>query len=268
MTSERIAVPAGTVEGQAMSAIDGIATATTGAGGVMHDMSVVGMFMNADFVVKGVILLLVLASIGCWKIIFEKYVRFRYVNRRMRLFEQSIWSGEPLEDRYEQLKTQADYPLARVFIAGMYEWLTATRKGRKAETKESPSNTGLTSRLGIKERVLQAMESTRNREMHSLEKNLGFLATVGSAAPFIGLFGTVWGIMRSFQSIAMTQNTTLAVVAPGIAEALFATGIGLFAAIPAVIFYNKYANQAADFSERLDSFIDEFDSVLSRELDK
>ena len=256
---DKIAVPSGNVGSSSIEAIEGIKVATNSA---VHDMSALGMFMQADLVVKSVIIALLLSSVWCWKIIFEKFVRYRDVNIKMADFEKSVWSGRSLEDRYEAIKSKANFPIARVFVAGMYEWMTS-EKSAKANQSGGPML-----RTTIHERVIHAMESTKNREVGSLEKNLSFLATVGSAAPFIGLFGTVWGIMRSFQAIAMTQNTTLAVVAPGLAEALFATAIGLFAAIPAVIFYNKYANQVASFTDRLDSFIDEFSAVLSRELDK
>ncbi len=275
MAAQKTAVPSGNVEADAVAAIDGIDVATS----VAHDLSMWGMFMQADIVVKLVILLLIAASVWSWKIIFEKLSRYRAIDKKMREFEDVIWSGRPLEQRYDEYKGRASFPLARVFVAGMYEWKNAQarmaekRRNKQTDTRqlsmdidEQPEQTSL--KMSIRDRVLQAMDSTRNREIGVLEKHLGFLATVGSAAPFIGLFGTVWGIMRSFQAIAATQNTTLAVVAPGIAEALFATAIGLFAAIPAVIFYNKFAQHVANFSDRLDNFIDEFSAVINRELDK
>jgi len=179
----------------------------------------------------------------------------------MTEFEQDIWESGSLEERYEQTKYASDHPIARVFLSGMYVWL----KARKKEIEHQVA--GTFPKIGTRERVYHAMDITRAREIGAMEKNLSFLATVGSTAPFVGLFGTVWGIMSSFQAIAVLKNTTLAVVAPGIAEALFATAVGLFAAIPAVIFYNKFANNVADFSNRIDEFINEFSAVSSRELE-
>ncbi len=235
-----------------------------------HDMSMVAMFMEADIVVKLVMILLLLASFWSWTIIFDKLWRFKRTNRRMQKFEREIWSADSLEKYYKSIKDTPSSPTARVFVSGMYEWLRSnTKKRRKApiDEEDSAEKNNYQLKVGIKERVFHAMDITRNREISLLEKNLSFLATVGSTAPFIGLFGTVWGIMNSFQSIAATKNTTLAVVAPGIAEALFATAVGLFAAIPAVIFYNKFASNVANFSDRLDEFSDEFGAVVARELD-
>lgn len=233
--------------------------------GVAYDMSIIGMFMDADIIVKSVILLLLLASFWSWTIIFDKLFRFRTIRKKMSRFEHDVWDGEPLEDRYERTKYIADHPMARVFVAGMYVWLRFKKRGLEAIQPVSKSEDNLL-KMGIKERIFHTMDMARNREIASMESNLSFLATVGSTAPFVGLFGTVWGIMNSFQSIAMTHNTTLAVVAPGIAEALFATAIGLFAAIPAVVFYNKFANNVANFSDRLDEFSNEFATVIAREL--
>lgn len=239
----------------------------------LHDMSIVGLFMQADIVVKLVVFTLVLASFWSWKIIIEKFLIFREIKQKMADFEGSIWSGELLEKHYEKLKQTADHPIAKVFVAGMYEWVRAKKKDKGAATtpqtsffNEPKAGQGVL-QMQIKERIFHAMDASRNREISELEKDLGFLATVGSTAPFVGLFGTVWGIMNSFTSIAMSKNSTLAVVAPGIAEALFATAIGLFAAIPAVIFYNKFSNNVANFSDRLDAFSDDFGSIVSRELD-
>jgi biopolymer transport protein TolQ len=222
-----------------------------------HDLSMLGLFFQADFIVKSVMLMLILASIWCWAIIFNKYTRFKILKRNTAKFEESFWSGDMLEHLYERVKQSADHPIAMVFVAGMTEWMThdMQRVG------------GQSLRIGLKERIQQAMSVARNRSIEKLEQGLSFLATVGSTAPFVGLFGTVWGIMNSFQSIAASKNTSLAVVAPGIAEALFATAIGLFAAIPAVIFYNKFSNDLNRFASKVDDFAQEFSAILSRELD-
>jgi len=243
-----------------------------GAAPAMHDMSIATMFWEADIVVKIVILLLVAASVWSWTIIFEKLKIFSILAKKMKKFEKDIWSGEPLEKKYQEIKKTADHPMSKVFVAGMYEWIRSSKgKQQNLDLGDSAKKSRaeeFTLRLGKKERILQAMDIARNKEINRLQKNLSFLATVGSAAPFIGLFGTVWGIMNSFQSIAMTKNTTLAVVAPGIAEALFATAIGLFAAIPAVIFYNKFSNELNFISNRVDDFADEFGALISRELEE
>ncbi len=234
--------------------------ATEVAGNIAaHDMSMAGLFAQSDFIVKFVIIALFLASIFSWAIIFDKFIRFRYINYKTGQFEELFWSGSLLEQLYEKLKTAADHPMVMVFAAAMHEW--------KREYVKKATVGDQTLKAGLKERVFQAMNVARNRGLEGLEKNLGFLATVGSTAPFVGLFGTVWGIMDSFQNIAATKNTTLAVVAPGIAEALFATAVGLFAAIPAVIFYNKFSGDLNKISGRVDDFSIEFSSIISRELD-
>jgi len=230
------------------------------------DLSVMQMFIDADVVVKFVILILLASSFWSWAIIYSKFISFRVLNRRMKKFEKKIWSGKPLEEQYNNLKDNSNNPLSTVFVAGMYEWMEW--KEKKFEQGNNSQEKFNNLRLSIKDRIFRTMDMTRNKEIGYLEKHLSFLATVGSTAPFIGLFGTVWGIMNSFQSIAMTKNTSLAVVAPGIAEALFATAIGLFAAIPAVIFYNKYSTNVGDIADRIDDFSDEFASVISRELEE
>lgn len=237
------------------AAVDAVQT----AGNVSAiDMSITGMFMEADIIVKAVILLLFAASFWSWAIIFSKVLSFRNIKSKTDKFEGAFWSGDLLEDLYERIKHHADHPMAQIFVAGMYEWkLPSPQEKSRQEMK-----------VGLKERILQSMSLARNKAMDDLERNLGFLATVGSTAPFVGLFGTVWGIMNSFQSIAALKNTTLTVVAPGIAEALFATAAGLFAAIPAVIFYNMFSNDLNRLSNRLDDFVSEFGSIISRELDK
>ena len=234
--------------------------ATKMAGSVTQsapDLSILGMFNHADIVGKGVMMMLIFASFWCWAIIFEKITTYRSVRSRTEAFEKSFWSGELLEQLYDRIKNAADHPMALIFVAAMHEWKMQDPRAQGRELK-----------VGIKERIFQAMTLVRNQEMDKLEKNISFLATVGSTATFIGLFGTVWGIMKGFQSIAAMQNASLAVVAPGIAEALLATAVGLFAAVPAVIFYNKFVGDLGNISNKLDDFSSEFGAILSRELDK
>lgn len=227
---------------------------------VAHDLSLFGMFAQADLVVKSVIIMLILASFWSWAIIFEKWMKFKMVKARANGFEDRFWSSEALDKFYDIEHRKAPHPFSVVFVAAMEEWMRSEASGGKPSSKKSLS-------ISVQDRMSQIMSVARNRELDDLEKGLGFLATVGTSAPFIGLFGTVWGIMNSFQSIAMSKNTSLAVVAPGIAEALFATAIGLFAAIPAVIAYNKFSNELAKFAGRLEDFSTEFSALLSRQTD-
>ena len=222
-------------------------------------MSVFGLFMMADPVVKAVMLLLIGASVWCWAIIFEKAFVLRRLNSGADKFEQSFWSGISLEDLYIQTNARPSDPMSAVFVAAMREW------------KRAPGSSSIgdsTARVSLSERIDRVMQITLAREMDRAERYMTFLATTGSTAPFIGLFGTVWGIMNSFQSIALTKNTSLAVVAPGIAEALFATALGLLAAIPAVVAYNKISRDLDRYAGRLDSFSGEFSAILSRQLDE
>lgn len=224
-----------------------------------HDYSMWGMFINADWVVQLVIISLVICSIVSWTIIFEKLGKFKMLNFKAARFEKQFWSGESLDKLYENQSQKASHPLAYIFVAAMEE----LGKSNLAKVKNADSL-----RIGVKLRISKAMLITKNRSIEELESRLGFLATVGSTAPFIGLFGTVWGIMNSFTSIAATKTTTLAVVAPGIAEALFATAIGLVAAIPAVIAYNKFSSSTDKYVARLEDFSDEFETLISRQLDE
>lgn len=223
------------------------------------DMSVIGLIAQSDLIVQGIMLLLLAASFWSWAIIFDKWFKFRDLKLKTNKFEKLFWSGQLLDQLYERIRDHATHPMAMIFVAAMHEW--------EREANDDPAKQQSHLRTGLKERIFQAMTVARNRSLEPIEKNLTFLATVGSAAPFVGLFGTVWGIVHSFQSIAMTKNTTLAVVAPGIAEALLATAIGLFAAIPAVIFYNIYTNDLNRQIGRLDDFSSELGALLSRELD-
>ncbi len=231
---------------------------TTDLGGTVPDLSLWGMFAHADIIVQLVLLLLLAASFWCWAIIVEKIIRYRRVDEQADAFEDLFWSGQSLDDLYQRLKQRADHPMALLFIAAMREWHRSHEAGT---TDMGPS-------YGLQERIHKVMRVTMNREIEGLERYLGFLATVGSTAPFVGLFGTVWGIMNSFQSIALSHDTSLAVVAPGIAEALFATAMGLVAAIPAVIAYNKFANDMGRYTNRLEGFVDEFTAILSRRLEQ
>lgn len=233
---------------------------TTSMAGNMaaSDMSIISLIAQSDIIVKAVIILLLLASLWSWTIIFDKLKNFRKIRAQTKKFETAFWSGRLLDDLYERVVNHTKHPMAAVFIAAMQEW-------RRRGASDSDASTHL--RAGIKERIFQAMQVARNRGVDNLEKNIAFLATVGSSAPFLGLFGTVWGIMNSFQSIAASKNTTLAVVAPGIAEALLATAIGLFAAIPAMIFYNKFSSDLNRMVGQIDDFSNELDALLSREMD-
>lgn len=225
--------------------------------GSRADFSIWGMFASADIVVQTVMIALVLASLISWTVIFSTWLRLRRVNQEADRFEDRFWSGAALEELYDGLKNRITHPIAMIFVSAMREW---QRSGGKA------SSPGM--RASLEARVAKVMRVAIAREMERVEGHVGFLATLGSAAPFVGLFGTVWGIMSSFQSIALSANTSLAVVAPGIAEALLATALGLVAAIPAVVAYNKHATDLSRFAGRLEGFADEFSAILSRQLDE
>ncbi len=217
-------------------------------------MTLWGLFLQADIVVKIVMLMLVVASVWVWAIVFEKVTTLRRIARAADAFEDRFWSGGSLDELYDQEGENPSHPMAAVFGAAMAEW---RRSARVAGADMA--------RRGTQERVDRAMAVASQREMDRLERWMVFLASVGSTAPFVGLFGTVWGIMHSFSSIAQMHNTNLAVVAPGIAEALFATAIGLVAAIPAVLAYNKISSDLARFAGRLEGFAAEFGAILSRQ---
>ena len=225
--------------------------------GVGSEFSLWGLFLRADPVVKTVMGILVLASVWSWAVIVDKSLTFGRLRGKSNKFEDMFWSGKPLDDLYRKMGDRKDHPMARVFAAAMDEWSRSKDTGRSELLV-----------AGAKERIDKILTVSVNREMEKVEKNLGSLATVGSAAPFIGLLGTVWGIMNAFQAIAVTNDTNLAVVAPGIAEALFATALGLLAAIPAVVGYNRYSTQMNSYGVRLQGFADEFSAILSRQLDE
>jgi biopolymer transport protein TolQ len=219
------------------------------------DISLVTLFLQAHIVVKIVIVGLLLASVWSWAIIVDKTLLYGRVRRQMDRFEKVFWSGQSLEDLYRSLTGRTPTAMASVFVAAMREWKRSFEAGARAP-------------IGLQTRIDKVLDVTIGRETERLERRLLFLATVGSAAPFIGLFGTVWGIMSSFQAIAASKNTALAIVAPGIAEALLATALGLLAAIPAVIAYNKLSSEAGKIGQRLEGFADEFAAILSRQVDE
>lgn len=220
------------------------------------EFSFLALFLQAHIVVKIVMIGLLLASVWSWAIILEKLVAFARARREADRFEHQFWSGQSLDDLYAFLSQQRPRAMAALFVAAMREWKRSMEGG---SSRPLP---------GVQLRVEKVMDVSITREMDRLERRLLFLATVGSTAPFVGLFGTVWGIMTSFQAIAQSKNTNLAVVAPGIAEALFATALGLLAAIPAVIFFNKFSSELSRHGQRLDSFADEFSAILSRQIDR
>ena len=218
------------------------------------DLSLWGLFVQADMVVKIVMLGLLVASVWVWAIVFEKITSLRRVNKEADGFEDRFWSGGSLDGLYDTEGVKPDHPMAAVFGAAMSEWRRSQRQ---------PATDPM--RSGVRDRVDRAIVVTIQREMDRLERWMVFLASVGSTAPFVGLFGTVWGIMHSFSAIAAMHNTNLAVVAPGIAEALFATAIGLVAAIPAVLAYNAISNDLGRYASRLEGFGAEFSAILSRQ---
>ncbi|GJD55460.1 MULTISPECIES: protein TolQ [Methylobacterium] len=219
------------------------------------DMSLLGLFLQAHFVVKIVMVGLLSASVWCWAIIVDKTLLFRRIRSEMDSFEDAFWSGRSLEELFRSFNDRPATGLAAVFVAAMREWKRSFEgSGRQIQS--------------LSQRIDKTLDVTIQREVERLESRLLFLASIGSAGPYIGLFGTVWGIMTAFTSIAASKNTSLAVVAPGIAEALFATAIGLFAAIPAVLAYNKLQAEVAKAQSRLEGFADEFSAILSRQIDE
>jgi biopolymer transport protein TolQ len=218
-------------------------------------LSIWALFMQASWVVKLVMIGLLCASVWTWAIIVDKLVSYARMRLALNRFEQVFWSGQSLEELYRTLADRKTSGMGAIFVAAMREWKKSFEKGAKTP-------------LGLQTRIDKAMDLALTREMEKLEGRLGFLATTGAAAPFIGLFGTVIGIMTSFQAIAGSKNTSLAVVAPGIAEALLATAIGLLAAIPAVIAYNKLSSDASKIAVRMEGFSDEFSAILSRQIDE
>jgi len=218
-------------------------------------LSISDLFLNADFVVKLVMIGLLIASIAVWAIAIDKFVLYSRTRRAMDAFEQAFWSGQSLDELYRSLASRPTHSMAALFVAAMREW----KRSLEGHAR---------SFAGLQARIEKVMDVTIQREIARLERRLLVLATVGSASPFVGLFGTVWGIMTSFRAIAGQQSTSLEVVAPGIAEALFATAVGLIAAIPATIFYNKFVSDVNKQAQRLEGFADEFAAILSRQIDE
>jgi len=224
------------------------------AGAASAEYTMWALFARATFVVKLVMLMLILASFWAWAVIIQKTLQYRKARAESSVFDQSFWSGEPLDELFEQIGPEPSGSSEKVFAAGMMEW-------RRSHRTDGGLIAGATARID------RSMDVAISKEAEKLQSGLTVLATIGSASPFIGLFGTVWGIMNAFIEIAEQQNTSLAVVAPGIAEALLATGLGLLAAIPAVIYYNKLSADADRIIGGYGAFADEFATILSRQLD-
>ena len=222
-----------------------VATQVIGLGG-STDFSIIQLFLRADFVVKSVIIILIAASVYSWALIFEKYRLFQRIEKSTSSFEDKFWKSRSAESFYNSLTNKEKDPMASIFQSAMNELIKTKSKSSSVQTN----------------RVSRVLEISADNEINSIEKHFIFLATVGSTAPFIGLFGTVWGIMNSFQSIAISRNTSLAIVAPGIAEALFATALGLLAAVPAVIAYNKFNSDSRKYSGRIENFSKRFISII------
>ncbi len=248
-----------TATGPAAPSADTATAASAGAPpSLSHDLSPVGMFMNATVIVKVVMIALALASVWTWAILLDKSFFFASLNRRSEQFLKTFRNSATLDEAYAKVQNEKNHPLINIFKSGMEELRLSLTPGAAAHPEL---------RAHVEDRTRTAMEITEAAESQRLGAGMGVLASIGSVSPFVGLFGTVWGIMNAFIGIANTQTTNLAVVAPGIAEALMATAIGLVAAIPAVIFYNKFARQIGDFNNRMNGFVGEFQTVLSRYLD-
>ena len=222
-----------------------VATQVVGLGGAT-DFSLIQLFLRADFIVKSVIIILIAASVYSWALIFEKYKLFKKIDKSTTTFEEKFWKSRSAESFYNTLTNKDKDPIATIFQSAMVELIKTKSKSTSVQSA----------------RVNRVLEISADKEIKLIERHFTFLATVGSTAPFIGLFGTVWGIMNSFQSIAISRNTSLAIVAPGIAEALFATALGLLAAVPAVIAYNKFNSDAIRYSGRIENFSKRFLSII------
>ena len=222
-----------------------VATQVVGLGG-STDFSLIQLFLRADFIVKAVIIILIAASVYSWALIFDKYKLFKRIEKSTTSFEEKFWKSKSAESFYNHFSNKEKDPVANIFQSAMIELIKTKNKSSSVQSA----------------RVSRVIEISADKEIKLIEKNFTFLATVGSTAPFIGLFGTVWGIMNSFQSIAISRNTSLAIVAPGIAEALFATALGLLAAVPAVIAYNKFNSDSKKYSARIENFSKRFLSII------
>ena len=223
----------------------------------VHQLDIMSLFFQATWFVKFIMLTLGMLSVLVWAVFFEKVRLLRVIKKRADKFEEAFWGKQNLQELYKGVSPEnTDHPMAKVFVTGLREW-------ERAQDQEAEV-TGIL-QVGVKDRVIQVMSVVMNREIDKLEKFLALLGTIGSIAPFLGLLGTVWGIMHSFTTIGATKNTSLAIVAPGIAEALLATAIGLLAAIPAVIAYNKISTDLGRYITRLESFVAEFTTILDRQ---
>ena len=222
-----------------------VATQVVGLGG-STDFSLIQLFLRADFIVKAVIVILIAASVYSWALIFAKYKLFKRIEKSTTSFEEKFWKSKSAESFYNNFSNKEKDPVATIFQSAMIELIRTKSKSSSVQSN----------------RVSRVIEISADKEIKSIEKHFTFLATVGSTAPFIGLFGTVWGIMNSFQSIAISRNTSLAIVAPGIAEALFATALGLLAAVPAVIAYNKFNSDSKKYTGRIENFSKRFLSLI------
>ncbi|MGI9350182.1 MAG: protein TolQ [Rhizobiaceae bacterium] len=223
--------------------------------GETADVSILGLFLEASFTVQLVMVGLLFASVWSWAIILDKWLLFARTKRQLNRFEKVFWSGQSLEELYQTLSDRNPSGMGALFVAAMREWKRSHERGANSQ-------------IGLQTRIDKVLDVSLSKEAEKLERRLMFLATVGSAAPFVGLFGTVIGIMTSFQAIAGSKSTNLAVVAPGIAEALLATALGLLAAIPATVFYNKLSSDVGKITTRLEGFADEFSAILSRQIDE
>jgi biopolymer transport protein TolQ len=232
-----------------------------GGNAAAMDLSILGLFLQADWIVKSVMLVLLFASLWSWAIIFDKVLRLKKLFRLADKFEDTFWSGRSLEELHDKVGNRPTDPMAAIFAAAMGEWKRVAGNVRGAVTHLAQTGS-------VQTRIDRVMQVTLGRELERVQRQMTFLASIGSTAPFIGLFGTVWGIMNSFASIAASKNTSLAVVAPGIAEALFATALGLVAAIPAVVAYNKISSDIERYANKLEGFAGEFSAILSRRLDE
>ncbi|MFQ5971652.1 MAG: protein TolQ [Alphaproteobacteria bacterium] len=233
-----------------------IDTVTITGGAEFYDFSVWGLFVRSDIIIKLVMIILFFASFWSWTIIIDKWVRFRRLANQANAFEDSFWAGGSLDELYDRIGNAPMDPMSAVFSAAMGEWRRSA--GRATDGMHGH----------LQERIERVMEVTLGREVERVERYLVFLASAGATAPFIGLFGTVWGIMNSFQAIATAKNTNLAVVAPGLAEALFTTAMGLIVAIPAVAAFNKFSADVTRYTQRLEGFAAEFSAILSRQLEE
>ena len=226
---------------------------------VANNSSMWNLLWSSDMVTKAVLIGLILASVWSWAIIFEKFGTLRQLKNKTEKFEEKFWSGGSLDRLYDALGAHPKEPMANMFVAAMKEW-------KRTNILKSKTDRGLRG-VSLQQRIEKAMLVSMDKDLNSLETRLGFLASTGSVAPLVGLFGTVWGIINSFNAIALTQSNSLSAMAPGIAEALFTTAFGLIAAIPAVVAYNKISSDLDRYAKKLEAFMSEFSTILSREID-